>query len=92
VLQSDVAKSPARFSPGAIRCHAVCFEFRGFFRKVEFHFLAQRSARLVFAIQYLSRRNMSITLLPSHAAIAKVSLAYFRASAANCLRPTPVIL
>jgi hypothetical protein len=44
VLQSDVAKSPARFSPGALRRHTVCLQFRGFFRKVEFHFLAQRVA------------------------------------------------
>jgi hypothetical protein len=44
VLQADVPKSPARFSLGALRRHTVCFEFRGFFRKVEFHFLAQRLA------------------------------------------------
>jgi hypothetical protein len=44
VLQSDVAKSPARFSPGALRRHTVCLQFRGFFRKVEFHFLTQRLA------------------------------------------------
>ena len=44
MLQSDVAKSPARFSPGALRRHTVCFEFRSLLRKVELHFLAQRPA------------------------------------------------
>jgi hypothetical protein len=44
VFQCGVAKSPARFSPGAVRRHAVRFEFRGFFRKVEFHFLTERLA------------------------------------------------
>jgi hypothetical protein len=46
VLQSDVAKSPARFSPGALRRHTICLQFRGFFRKVEFHFLTQLLAAL----------------------------------------------
>jgi hypothetical protein len=46
VLQSDVAKSSPRFSPGALRRHAFCLQLRRFFRKVEFHFLKQRLAAL----------------------------------------------
>jgi hypothetical protein len=37
--KDDVPKSPARFIPGALPRHTVCLEFRGFFGKVEFHFL-----------------------------------------------------
>jgi hypothetical protein len=40
VFQADVAELAARFSPGALSRHTVRLQFRGSFRKVEFHFLA----------------------------------------------------
>ena len=42
MLQSDVAKSAARFSPCVLRRQTVSFEFHGFFGEVELHFFTQR--------------------------------------------------
>ena len=92
MLESDVAKSPARFNPGALRRHAVCFQFRGFFRKVEFDFLTQRLAA-PGAFYPISKPSKHVRYsAPITRAIANVSLAYCRVSIASCLRPAAVIL
>ena len=69
----------------------VCLQFRSLFRKVVSWCSA--SLRLALSIQYLSRRiDMCFYSAPITRAIASVSFAYFRVSAASCLRPAAVIL